>query len=46
MLDPSKAQQNKLQEEKKKEAADIGRAYKDTLKRTSRGTACSEIRPI
>jgi hypothetical protein len=34
--DPSKAEQYKFQEEKKKEADEIERAYRDMLKRTSR----------
>ena len=33
--DPSKAEQYKAEEEKKKEAEEIERAYKDMLKRTS-----------
>ena len=34
--DPSKAEQYRAEEEKKKEAEEIERAYRDMLKRTSR----------
>ena len=34
--DPSKAEQYKVEEQKKKEAEEIDKAYKDMLKRTSR----------
>ena len=34
--DPSKAEQYRFEEQKKKEAEEIERAYKDTLKRTTR----------
>jgi hypothetical protein len=34
--DPSKAEQYRFEEQKKKEAEEIERAYKDALKRTTR----------
>ena len=34
--DPSKAEQYKVEEQKKKEADEIEKAYKDAVKRTSR----------
>jgi hypothetical protein len=34
--DPSKAEQYKFEEQKRKEAEEIDKAYKDMLKRTSR----------
>ena len=34
--DPAKAEANKAEQQKKKESEEIERAYKDTLKRTSR----------
>jgi len=34
--DPSKAEQYKVEEQKRKEAEEIDKAYKDMLKRTSR----------
>jgi hypothetical protein len=34
--DPAKAEQNKALEEKKKEAESIDKAYKDSLKKTTR----------
>ena len=34
--DPSKAEQYRFEEQKKKEAEEMERAYRDTLKRTSR----------
>ena len=34
--DPSKAEQYRFEEQKKKESEEVERAYKETLKRTSR----------
>jgi hypothetical protein len=34
--DPAKAEANKAEEQKKKEAAEIEKAYKETLKKTNR----------
>jgi len=34
--DPSKAEQYKFEEQKKKESEEVERAYRETLKRTSR----------
>jgi hypothetical protein len=34
--DPAKAEANKAEQQKKKEADEVERAYKDTLKRTNR----------
>jgi hypothetical protein len=34
--DPAKAEANKAEEQKKKESDEIDRAYKDTLKKTTR----------
>jgi hypothetical protein len=34
--DPSKAEANKAEQQKKKEAAEIEKAYKDMLRRTTR----------
>ena len=34
--DPAKAEANKAEEQKKKESEEIDRAYKDTLKKTTR----------
>jgi hypothetical protein len=43
--DPSKTEQYKFEEQKRKEAEEIDRAYQDMLKRTSREQAAKKTAP-
>jgi hypothetical protein len=43
--DPSKAEANKAEEQKKKEAEEIDKAYKDTLKKTNREAPAKKTDP-
>jgi hypothetical protein len=43
--DPTKAEQYKAAEEKRKEADEIEKAYKDAIKRTDRGQPAKEADP-
>jgi hypothetical protein len=43
--DPSKAEANKAEEQKKKESEEVERAYKDMLKRTTREQPAKKTDP-
>jgi hypothetical protein len=43
--DPAKAEANKAEEKKKKEAEEIEKTYKDTLKRTTRDQPAKKTDP-
>jgi ribosomal protein L12E/L44/L45/RPP1/RPP2 len=44
--DPAKAEANKAEEQKKKENEEIERAYKDTLKKTTREQPVKKADPL
>jgi hypothetical protein len=43
--DPAKAEANKAEEQKKKEAEEVGKAYKDMLKRMTREQPAKKTDP-